>query len=102
MDDSLALLVLIVIAALGFGFSNGLNDAANAIATVIGSRVLSPRNAIIMAALFNLFGTLSGALLGAAVAKTIGKGIVMRDGKDVTTEYLIAADTGEKIRTSSK
>jgi len=77
MDDSLFLLVLIIIAALGFGFSNGLNDAANAIATVIGSRVLSPRNAIIMAAIFNLGGTLSGALLGAYVAKTIGKGIVM-------------------------
>jgi len=77
MDNSLFLLVLIIIAALGFGFSNGLNDAANAIATAIGSRVLSPRNAIIMAAFSNLAGTLSGALLGAYVAKTIGKGIVM-------------------------
>jgi len=76
MDDSLFLLVLIIIVALGFGYSNGLNDAANAIATVIGSRVLSPRNAIIMAAICNLAGTLSGALLGAYVAKTIGKGIV--------------------------
>ena len=79
MDDSLAALVLIIIVALGFGFSNGLNDAANAIATVIGSRVMSPRSAVIMAAVFNLAGTLSGALLGAAVAKTIGKGIVMPD-----------------------
>jgi PiT family inorganic phosphate transporter len=85
MDDSLALLVLIVIAALGFGFSNGLNDAANAIATVIGSRVLSPRTAIIMAAFFNLFGTLSGALLGAAVAKTIGKGIVEPESLSLIT-----------------
>ncbi len=76
MDDSLFLLVLIIIAALGFGFSNGLNDAANAIATVIGSRVLSPRSAIIMAAVFNLVGTVTGALVGAHVAKTIGKGIV--------------------------
>lgn len=85
MDDSFVLLVLIIIAALGFGFSNGLNDAANAIATVIGSRVLSPRNAIIMAAVFNLAGTLSGALLGAAVAKTIGKGIVMPEALTLAT-----------------
>ncbi len=76
MDESLVLLVLIVIAALGFGFSNGLNDAANAIATVIGSRVLSPRVAIYMAAGCNVVGTLTGALLGAYVAKTIGKGII--------------------------
>ncbi|HEY49563.1 MAG TPA: inorganic phosphate transporter [Dehalococcoidia bacterium] len=85
MDDSLFLLVLIIIAALGFGVSNGLNDAANAIATVIGSRVLSPRNAIIMAAIFNLAGTLSGALLGAYVAKTIGKGIVMPEALTLCT-----------------
>jgi PiT family inorganic phosphate transporter len=85
MDDSLFLLVLIIVAALGFGFSNGLNDAANAIATVIGSRVLSPRSAIIMAAFFNLVGTLSGALLGAAVAKTIGKGIVAPEALTLCT-----------------
>jgi len=88
MDDSLLLLVLIIIAALGFGFSNGLNDAANAIATAIGSRVLSPLNAVIMAAFFNLVGTLSGALLGAYVAKTIGKGIVM---PEALTLYTVVA-----------
>ncbi len=76
MDDSLFLLVLIIIAALGFGLSNGLNDAANAIATAVGSRVLSPRAAIYLAASANVVGTLSGALLGAYVAKTIAKGIV--------------------------
>lgn len=85
MDDSLFLLVLIIIAALGFGFSNGLNDAANAIATVIGSRVLSARNAIIMAAVCNLAGTLTGALMGAWVAKTIGKGIVEPDALTLAT-----------------
>lgn len=88
MDDSLFLLVIIIIAALGFGFSNGLNDAANAIATVIGSRVLSPRNAVIMAVFFNLAGTLSGALLGAYVAKTIGKGIIM---PEALTLYTVVA-----------
>jgi len=95
MDEPLYLLVLIVIAALGFGFSNGLNDAANAIATVIGSRVLSPRSAVIMAAFFNLFGTLSGALLGAAVAKTIGKGIVMPEALSLIT--VIAGVAGAVI-----
>lgn len=88
MDDSLFLLIVIIIAALGFGFSNGLNDAANAIATVIGSRVLSPRNAVIMAVFFNLAGTLSGALLGAYVAKTIGKGIIM---PEALTLYTVVA-----------
>ena len=88
MDDSLFLLVIIIIAALGFGFSNGLNDAANAIATVIGSRVLSPRTAVIMAVFFNLAGTLSGALLGAYVAKTIGKGIIM---PEALTLYTVVA-----------
>lgn len=88
MDDSLFLLVIIIIAALGFGFSNGLNDAANAIATVIGSRVLSPLNAVIMAVFFNFAGTLSGALLGAYVAKTIGKGIIM---PEALTLYTVVA-----------
>ena len=94
MDDSLFLLVLIVIAALGFGFSNGINDAANAIATAIGSRVLSPRNAVIMAAICNLAGTLSGALLGAYVAKTIGKGIVM---PEALTLYTVVAGVAAAI-----
>ncbi|MBE0479962.1 MAG: inorganic phosphate transporter [Dehalococcoidia bacterium] len=85
MDSSLFLLVLIVLAALGFGFSNGLNDAANAIATVIGSRVLPPRTAIAMASVFNLLGTLTGGLLGAFVARTIGKGIVMPEALTLLT-----------------
>lgn len=95
MDDSLILLVIIIIAALGFGLSNGLNDAANAIATAIGSRVISPRKAIIMAAFFNVAGTLSGALLGAYVAKTIGKGIIMPEALTLVT--VIAAVTAALI-----
>ncbi len=72
MPESLALLILIIIAAIGFGIANGFNDAANAIATVIGTRTLSPRAAIIMAAFFEF----AGAATGTAVAMTIGKGIV--------------------------
>jgi len=71
-EASFGLLVLIIILAVGFGVSNGFNDAANAIATVIGTRSLSPRNAIIMAAFFNL----AGAATGTAVAITIGQGIL--------------------------
>jgi len=68
----LALLVLVIAAAIGFGLVNGFNDAANAVAASVGSRALSPRNAIIIAALFNF----AGAATGLEVARTIGKGIV--------------------------
>lgn len=71
-DASLWLLVLVIVLAIGFGVTNGFNDAANAIATVISTRVLSPRNAIIMAAFLNF----AGAATGLEVAKTIGKGIL--------------------------
>jgi len=71
-DPSLWLLILIIALALGFGIVNGFNDAANAIATVVGTRALSPRNAIILAAFCNL----AGAATGTAVAMTIGKGIL--------------------------
>ena len=72
-DSSLYLLILIVILALGFGFTNGLNDAANAIATAIGTRALSPRAAVVLASLFNF----AGAATGLEVARTIGKGILI-------------------------
>jgi PiT family inorganic phosphate transporter len=67
------ILVLSIILALLFNFANGLNDAANSIATVVATRVLSPLQAVLMAASFNLIGPL---LFTTAVAKTIGKGIV--------------------------
>lgn len=68
----IALLIIIFIAALAFGASNGMNDAANAVAASIGSRAIRPRNALILAAIFNMVG----ALTGIEVAKTIGKGII--------------------------
>jgi len=71
-DPSLLILGFIIILAIGFGVTNGFNDAANAIATAIGTRVLSPRNAIVMAACCNF----AGAATGTAVAITIGKGIL--------------------------
>ena len=72
MPESPALLIILIIAAIAFGIANGFNDAANSIATVIGTRTLSPRAAIIMAAFFEF----AGAATGTAVAMTIGKGIV--------------------------
>jgi PiT family inorganic phosphate transporter len=84
-EDSILLLVVIISMALGFGFVNGLNDAANAIASIIGTRVLSPRNAIGMAAVLNL----AGAATGTAVAKTIGKDILAPDA--ISYETVIAA-----------
>ncbi len=74
-EPSLWLLLLIITFAIGFGVVNGFNDAANAIAASIGSRALSPRDAIILAAFCNL----AGAATGLAVARTIGKGILVPD-----------------------
>ncbi len=73
MPDSALLLGLVVASAVGFGIVNGANDAANSIATVIGTRNLSPRTALIMAATAEFLG----AATGTAVAKTIGKGIII-------------------------
>ncbi len=64
--------ILIVIMALVFDYINGFHDTANAIATVVSTRVLSPKAAIIMASSLNF----AGALLGTHVAKTIGDGII--------------------------
>jgi len=68
-------LLLIIAFAIGFGVVNGFNDAANAIGAAIGSRALSPRNAIILAAFCNL----AGAATGLAVARTIGAGILTEE-----------------------
>lgn len=69
----LALLVVVIAAAIGFGVVNGFNDAANAVAASIGSRAISPRNGIVLAA----FCDFAGAATGLEVARTIGKGILI-------------------------
>jgi PiT family inorganic phosphate transporter len=79
------LFFVVVLAALIFEYINGFHDAANAIATVVSTRVLTPRQAITMAAFFNL----TGALMGTAVASTIGKGIV--DLRAVTMGAILCA-----------
>jgi PiT family inorganic phosphate transporter len=69
--DLLPVIAIIVI-ALAFDYTNGFHDAANAIATSVSTRALTPRAALIMAAVANL----AGALLGTEIAKTVGEGIV--------------------------
>jgi PiT family inorganic phosphate transporter len=68
----LTLFFCVLIAALIFEYINGFHDAANAIATVVSTKVLTPRQAILLAAIFNLIG----AFLGTAVAKAVGKDFV--------------------------
>src|SRR6266700_338185 len=75
----------VVFAAVIFEYSNGFHDAANAIATVVSTKVLTPRQAIAMAAFFNL----TGALLGGAVAATVGNGVV--DAEVVTMGTVLSA-----------
>ena len=66
------LLVVVVVVALGFDFTNGFHDTANYIATWVGTRALSPRWAVLVSAAANL----AGAFVTTAVAKTVGKGII--------------------------
>ena len=66
-------LVFVILVALGFDFFNGFHDAANSIATVVSTRVLSPRQAVVWAALFNFIAFL---VFGTKVASTIAKGVV--------------------------
>ncbi len=84
-DSSFALLILVIVLAVGFGIVNGFNDAANAIAAAIGTRALSPRNALIVAVIANF----AGAATGTAVALTIGKGIIIQEV--ISYHTLIAA-----------
>ena len=74
-QSAFSFLVLVIIIALVFELSNGFNDAANAIATVVSTRVMSPLTAVLMAAVMNFLGAVSGT----AVAKTVGKGVVNVD-----------------------
>jgi inorganic phosphate transporter, PiT family len=69
------LLVVVIVVALAFDFTNGAHDTANAIATVVSTKVLSPAVAVMMAALLNMVG----AFIGTHVAQTVGSGIVHPD-----------------------
>jgi PiT family inorganic phosphate transporter len=79
------IIILVVTIALIFEISNGWNDSANAIATVVSTRVLTPLQAVLLAAVMNV----AGAFFSTAVAKTIGKGIV--NPADITQTVVAAA-----------
>jgi PiT family inorganic phosphate transporter len=81
----MVLLIITVVTALTFDFLNGFHDAANSIATVVSTRVLSPRLAVAWAAAFNF---LAAFLLGTAVAKTIGSGMIQLS---IITQYVVLA-----------
>jgi PiT family inorganic phosphate transporter len=76
----MTLFVLVVLAALAFTYINGFHDTANAIATVVSTKVLTPRVAVAWASFWNLLG----ALAGTAVAKTIGTGLVDTNAVSMT------------------
>ena len=85
MDLTLLLVATVVVVALAFDFINGFHDAANSVATIVATRVLSPFQAVAWAAFFNFAAAF---FFGTGVAKTVGSGMV--DLKYVT-EYVILA-----------
>jgi PiT family inorganic phosphate transporter len=82
---SLILIIFIIAVALAFDFTNGVHDSANSIATIVSTRVLTPRQAVAWAAFFNFIAFL---VFGTAVAKTIGKGMI---DISVVTPYVVLA-----------
>ena len=86
---SLLFVIFVILIALAFDFTNGLHDAANSIATVVSTRVLTPRQAVVWAAFFNFVAFL---IFGTTVATTIGKGLI--DINVVTPRVIFAALIG--------
>jgi PiT family inorganic phosphate transporter len=87
---STELVVVIVVVALGFDFTNGFHDSANAIATSISTRALTPRVALAMAAVMNVLG----ALISTKVAKTVGGGIITKPDGHAGLVLVLAALLG--------
>ncbi len=90
MFDLNGMLLLVVVLALLFDFSNGWHDSANAIATVVSTRVLSPLTAVLMAGALNV----AGAFMSTAVAKMVGSGIV---DPSAVTQAMVASALGGAI-----
>ena len=86
----LTLVFSVIVIALVFEYINGFHDTANSIATVVATKVLSPTQAVMLAAGMNLLG----ALWGTAVAKTIASGLVDTGVVNVTSMVLICALSG--------
>ncbi|MBI4517520.1 MAG: inorganic phosphate transporter [Deltaproteobacteria bacterium] len=73
MEAGLGLVIFLILVALAFDFMNGFHDAANSVATIVSTRVLSPRQAVAWAAFFNFVAAFG---FGVAVAATVGKGVI--------------------------
>src|SRR6516164_3621747 len=86
----MTLLLTVIIVALVFEYINGFHDTANSIATVVSTKVLSPRQAIFLSAVTNLLG----AMWGTAVAKTIASGLIDTTITPLTSHALICALLG--------
>ncbi|MGN6222918.1 anion permease [Pseudoxanthomonas sp.] len=86
----LTLVLVVILAALVFEFINGFHDTANSIATVVATKVLSPGQAVMLAAIMNLVG----ALTGTAVAKTIASGLIDTGVVEVTSQVILCALLG--------
>ncbi len=86
----LTLVLIVVVTALVFEFINGFHDTANSIATVVATKVLSPGQAVLLAAVMNLIG----ALFGTAVAKTISSGLIDTNVVNVTSQVILCALLG--------
>ena len=84
-----ALVIVVIVVALIFDYINGFHDAANSIATVVSTRVLSPGQAVVWAAFFNF---VAAFVFGTAVARTVGSGMV--DVNIVTTSVILAGLIG--------
>src|SRR6187200_2326900 len=89
MGSALLAVIALVLLALAFDYINGFHDAANSIATVVSTRVLTPGQAVIWAAFFNFVAAFG---FGTHVAKTIGSGMI--DINVVTTYVILAALIG--------
>lgn len=89
MNTSLYYIIPIIFIALAFDFTNGMHDAANSISTIVSTRVLTPRQAVLWAAFFNFIAFL---IFGTAVATTIGKGMI--DIHVVTPTVILAGLLG--------
>src|SRR5438105_14235938 len=85
----MVVIVLLIFVALAFDFMNGFHDAANSIATVVSTRVLTPLQAVAWAAFFNFVAAFG---FGVSVAKTVGKGVV--DANVVDQWVILAGLTG--------
>ncbi|MEO6104474.1 MAG: inorganic phosphate transporter [Pseudoxanthomonas sp.] len=86
----LTLVLIVILAALVFEFVNGFHDTANSIATVVATKVLAPGWAVILAAVMNLIG----ALTGTAVAATIASGIINTQVVDASSQVILCALLG--------